>query len=203
MHCAARPSRCGAWRSSPTPMTCARRRAGNCCSSCGMPAQRCAPTIPRRWTRPRRIFGERDDLCCARSAGERIARRRCAGRGHRMEAVPQPGFHPPAGTAWRTRWCSTGATCTNRTKSRTQGSRITASAAAVRSASTEHDGLTDLEQRLVELEMRLAFQEQALTRTQRRAGRFAHRDGTEHRVAASHAGSGEAVARRIFRRSRR
>ena len=90
-------------------------------------------------------------------------RRRCAGRGDRMEAVPQPGFRPPARRRWPMRSCSTAATCTSRTKSKRRAWRTTASAAADRCMQNEPHPLDQaLEQRLVELETRLAFQEHAL-----------------------------------------
>ncbi len=56
---AARPSRCGAWPSSPIPTTCARRRAACSWRRSGRRAPRCAPTI--RWPCPnaRRIYGDR------------------------------------------------------------------------------------------------------------------------------------------------
>jgi UDPglucose 6-dehydrogenase len=46
---------------------------------------------PEAMHESQRIFGERDDLvfCTARRGA---AGRRCAGRGHRVEAVPQPRF---------------------------------------------------------------------------------------------------------------
>src|SRR3546814_20480696 len=56
---------------------------------------------------------------------------------------------------------STAATCTSPTTSRPPAWRTTGSAAAVPSASADRMS-TALEQRIVELETRLAFQEQAL-----------------------------------------
>ena len=61
-HRAARRSPCGAWRSSPTPTTCAKPPAGACCRSCGRRARRCARTIPEARDEARRVFGERADL---------------------------------------------------------------------------------------------------------------------------------------------
>src|SRR3546814_6634626 len=60
-----------------------------------------------------------------------------------------------------TRLCSTAATCTSPTTSRPPAWRTTGSAAADPSASADRMS-TALEQRIVELETRLAFQEQAL-----------------------------------------
>ena len=47
----ARPSRSGAWRSSPTPTTCARPRAAPCWRSCGTRARRCRRYDPEAMRR--------------------------------------------------------------------------------------------------------------------------------------------------------
>ena len=48
--CGAGRSRCGGWRSSRGPTTCARRRRSPSSSACSSSARRCAPTIRKRAT---------------------------------------------------------------------------------------------------------------------------------------------------------
>jgi uncharacterized coiled-coil protein SlyX len=113
----------------------------------------------------RRIFGERDDLVLCGIGGRRAAGRRRIGGGHRMEAVPQSGFREAQGRACATGWCSTAATSTSRPRSRPPDLRTTASGAGARCARPREacdERRRAIEQRMIDLEMRLAFQEQAL-----------------------------------------
>src|SRR5690606_19530402 len=65
---------------------------------------------------------------------------------------------------WATRWCSTAATCTTRARSRRPDWPITASAGGAPCMSDLLPSAREqaLEERLVELEMRVSFQEHAL-----------------------------------------
>ena len=58
----ARRSRCGVWRSSRTPTTCARRRAARCSNNSGTPARSVRAYDPEAHDEAARIYGERGDL---------------------------------------------------------------------------------------------------------------------------------------------
>jgi UDPglucose 6-dehydrogenase len=60
--CRARPSRCGAWPSSPTPTTCARRPAACCIKALLGRRRHGARLRPGGHGRGRRIFGDEPDL---------------------------------------------------------------------------------------------------------------------------------------------
>ena len=131
---AARPSRCGAWPSSPTPTTCARRPAARLMERCGRPARTCVPTIPEAMQEAQRIYGERDDLVLCDSARRGAGGRRRAGRRDRVEGVPQPRLRRASKEALTTPVIFDGRNLYDAgRRSRRPGLRITASAAAVRS----------------------------------------------------------------------
>ena len=93
----ARPSPSGAWPSSPTPTTCAKRPAARLLAAAVGGGRKVRAYDPEAMHEARRIFGERDDLHAVPTRRRGAGRRRRAGRGDRMEGVPEPGFREAQG----------------------------------------------------------------------------------------------------------